>query len=191
MSSVDRHDCEWVRDRIDAFVDGAESDLSGAERRRIANHLESCRECARELAMAERVRDGLHEMTISTAPPSVVERAERDIGPALGPNKVVRLRGRVRPRVASRVSVAVAAALLVAAMFLASERRGREVASSPAEVEAAARDAAIAFAYVNKYARRAGAIVEDEVVKQRLLAPMAKAIEKSGVVETKPGAGQS
>ena len=187
MSSVDRHECEWVSDRIDAFIDGVESDLSDAERLRVAGHLESCDGCARELALAERVRDGLRGMDFSSAPESVVERAARALE---APANVVRLPHRRRPRAARWVPAAVAAALLLAAVFLESDRR-RRVASSPVAIETAARDAALAFAYVNKYTRRTGAIVEDEVIEQRLVVPMEKAMEKSGVVETKPGPGQS
>lgn len=191
MSSVDRHECEWVRDRIDAFVDGAKSDLSDAERLRGANHVESCTVCAQELALAERIRDGLHEMAFCAAPESVVDRAEREITRATASGNVVRLRARVRPRAARWVPAAVAAAALIAAVFLERDRRAGEIASSPEAIEAATREAAVAFAYLDKYARRTGAIVETEVLEQRLLAPMEKAMEKSGVVETKSGPGRS
>ena len=188
MSSVDRRECEWVSDRIDAFIDGADSELSDADRRRVAGHLESCDACARELALLEYVRDGLRGMDFSSAPESVVERAALSLQ---APTNVVRLHPRRRPRPARWVPAAVAAALLVAAVFLESDRRSRQAASSPEAIATAARDAALAFAYVNKYARRTGAIVEDEVIKQRLVAPMEKAMEKSGVAETKPEPGQS
>ena len=82
---------------------------------------------------------------------------------------------------------AAAALLLISAVWVERDRRrANELA-----VEQAARDAGVAFAYFNKYARRAGNIVEDEVIEQRLVAPMEKAMEKSGVRETKAGPGQS
>lgn len=39
-------DCDSIRDELDAFVDG---ELRGAELRRVADHLETCRRCAEEV----------------------------------------------------------------------------------------------------------------------------------------------
>ncbi len=175
--------CDWVLDRLDAFVDGVESDLSDDERLAVASHLESCASCAREFALAERVRDELRGMAIPSAPPSVVDRAERAAASA-GSN-VVALRPRARAR--RWLPVAAAALVLVSAVWVERDRRrAHELA-----VEEAAREAGVAFAYFNKYARRTGVIVEDEVIEQRLLAPVERAIQKSGVIETKSDAGQS
>jgi anti-sigma factor RsiW len=43
-------DCDSIRDELDAFVDG---ELRGAELRRVAQHLESCRRCAEEIETRE------------------------------------------------------------------------------------------------------------------------------------------
>jgi hypothetical protein len=45
-----RADCDWIRDDLDAFVDG---ELRGAELRLVAQHLESCRRCAEEIESRE------------------------------------------------------------------------------------------------------------------------------------------
>jgi anti-sigma factor RsiW len=175
--------CEWVLERLDAYIDGVESDLSDHERLEVATHVEVCAACARELALAERVRAGLRDLSIPAAPSSVIERGEREI--ALAPSNVVALRPRLRAR--RWMPAAAAALLLVSALWVERDRRrAKELA-----VEQAAHDAGVAFAYFNKYARRAGDIVEDEVIEQRLVAPMEKAMEKSGVRETKAGPGQS
>lgn len=182
MSSHD-HACEWALERLDAFVDGVASDLSDHERLAVASHIETCAACARELALAEQVRAGLRELSIPAAPSSVIERVEREL--ATTPSNVVVLRPRLRaPR---WLPVATAALVLIGAVWVERDRRrANELA-----VEQAARDTGVAFAYFNKYARRAGDIVEDEVIERRLVAPVEKAMGKSGVSETKAGPGRS
>jgi anti-sigma factor RsiW len=182
--SWNEHQCEWIRDRIDAYVDGIESDLPAAEHAAIARHASACDACAQEIAFARRVRDELRSLAIPSAPPSVVARAQTQ---AESPRaRVVPL----RPRLFARrwIPAVAAAALLVAALWVESDRRR---AAHDVAVENAARETALAFSYLNKYARRTGTIVEDDVIERRLLAPVEKAIEKSGVTETKPVAGQS
>jgi anti-sigma factor RsiW len=180
--SRDRN-CEWVLERHDAYVDGVETELSDDERLAVASHVESCAACARELALTERVRAGLRGLAIPAAPSSVIERGERAIADT--PTNVVALRPRARAR--RWMPVAAAALLLISAVWVERDRRrANELA-----VERAARDTGVAFAYFNKYARRAGDIVEDEVIEQRLVAPVEKAMKKSGVRETKAGPGQS
>ncbi len=180
MSSNERT-CEWVRDRIDACLDG---ELSDADRAELARHAESCAECAHELSLATRVLAGFRDLAIPAAPASVIERAEAEIESGRG--RVVRIRPRAR---ALRwIPAAAAAVLLLTAVWIDRERRR---AAEQVAIEEAARDAAVAFAYLNKYARRAGDIVEDDVIQRRLIAPVEKAMEKSGVTETKADAGQS
>lgn len=182
MSSFDRT-CEWVLEHIDLLVDDAEPDLSDHDRLAVARHVESCAACASELALARRLRASLREMAVPAAPMSAIERAEREL--AAQPGKVVAL----RPRVGARRwwSVAAAALVLVSGVWIERDRRhARELA-----VEEAAREAGVAFAYFNKYARRTGDIVQDEVIEQRLVAPVERAMEKSGMGETKSESGQS
>jgi anti-sigma factor RsiW len=183
MSSNERT-CEWVRDRIDAFVDGAESDLADDERADVARHVASCIECAEELALARRVGAELRAMAIPAAPPAVVERAQAHV--ASERDRVVRLRPRDRAR--RWASIAAAAVLLIAALWIEGDRRR---AAETVAIEQATYDAAVAFAYLSKYARRTGDIVEDEVIERRLVAPVERAMEKTGVTETKTDAGQS
>ncbi len=176
--------CEWVRDSLDAFIDGNDSNLTAGERSDVKRHAAACAACAEELALAERVGAELRAMAIPSAPAPVVDRALADVADTRG--RVVRLHPRARLR--RWIPATVAAALLVAAVWVEQNRRR---AADAAAVELAARETAVAFAYLNKYARRASDIVEDEVIEQRLLAPVEKVMEKSGVSETKTDAGQS
>ncbi len=182
--SLNNSSCEWVRGALDSFLDGAESDLSAEEHARVSQHCASCVACASELATAKRMRAVMRTMSHDAAPPHVVTRAANEI--AAGKSNVVALRP--RPRSKRWLAVTAAAAILLVAVSAdyTRRRKDRDVA-----VEEAAREAAIAFAYLDKYARRAGSIVEDDVIMRRIVTPVEKAIEKSGVAETKSSDGQS
>jgi anti-sigma factor RsiW len=187
MSSIDRHECEWVRERIDSYCDGAESELSEDDRLRVARHVESCRSCAHELALVRRIGAELRAMAVSTAPADVIAHAQQQIEARHG--NVVRLRSRVG--FVRWTAVAAALVLLATVAWMERRRAAEDVASQSVAVEQAAHDAALAFAYVSKYARRTGDIVQDEVIERRILEPVEKAMEKSGVTETKPNPDQS
>lgn len=176
--------CEWVLDHIDAHVDGADSELSADDRRHIARHTAACAACADELAWATRVRSDLRDLAIPAAPQTVVERAAREIAPRR--DNVVRL----RPRTGMVRWMTVVAALVLLAAVVWIEG-GRRRAAEELAVEQATHEAAVAFAYLNKYARRTGHIVEQEVIEERLMVPVERAMKKSSVTETKPDPGQS
>ncbi len=175
--------CDWVLDRLDALIDD-DFDITSAERAALECHIASCGACARELAWAQTVRDELRTLSVASAPAAVIARAEAEIAAQTAP--VVHLHPKAR--LVRSLTVAAAAVVVIAALAVADQRRR---AANELAVEQAARNAAVAFAYVGKYTRRAGEIVENEVIEQRLLAPVGKAMEKSGVTETKSGSGQS
>lgn len=182
---MDSHEpsCEWVREHLEVLVDD-DVDSTPAERVALEHHVAACDACARELAWARRVRDELRAMAFASVSTAVVEQAERQIR-AASP-AVVPLRPPVRRF--RRAFIVAAAAIVIVAVTVADQRRraAREVA-----VEEAAREAAVAFTYLGKYTRRAGEIVESEVIEQRLLLPVGKAMQRSGVTETKSSSGQS
>ena len=176
--------CEWACDHIDALIDD-DFDTTPEERAAIEYHVASCASCARELAEARRMRAELRALAFAAAPADVIARAEQQIREQS--TRVVPLRRRAT--LARRGALMAAAAALIVAAVAVFEERRRSV--DEVAVEQAARDAAVAFAYVDKYTRRAGEIVGSEVIEQRVLAPVEKAMKKSGVTETKSGAGQS
>jgi len=176
--------CEWVREHLDALIDD-EFESTPAEHAVLERHVAACDPCARELAWALRVRDELRAMAFTSISPALLEQTEREIGAT--PLPVVPLRPRARAL--RRASLLVAAAAVVIVSLTVADQRRR--AANEVAVEEAAREAAVAFAYVGKYTRRAGEIVESEVIEQRLLQPVGKALEKSGVTETKSISGQS
>ena len=175
--------CEWVREHLDALIDD-DVDAMPDERAALERHIDSCDACARELEFSRAVRDELRALSVSSAPAAVIARAQSEIDARSA--AVVPLRPKAR--LLRGLSAAAAAVVIIAGLTIAEQRRrtAQEVA-----VEQAARDAAIAFAYLGKYTRRAGEIVESEVIEQRLLQPVEKAMKKSGVTETKSSSDQS
>ena len=82
-----RTSCEALRHQLSAFVDG---ELPGGAMLRLAEHLQVCRECAREAAELRGLGDGLRE-AVSQLPPApalggladgVISRVAAEAAPA-------------------------------------------------------------------------------------------------------------
>jgi hypothetical protein len=76
-------DCDFIRDQLDAFVDG---ELRGAELRHVATHLEACRRCTEEVEtrqtigglIRESVADGYHHSIPTGLSAGVVARVRAE-----------------------------------------------------------------------------------------------------------------
>lgn len=175
--------CDWVRDRVDLYVDRAPESLDDGERALVARHAAGCAACARDIEMAARIRNELRSLPAPALAADVIARAEREIA------GVVPIGPRRSPR---RWAVAVAAAAVAGVATVALLRPAGDTIDTAATapdaqaVEMAARDAALALAYVGKYTRRTGHIVEHEVEES-----MRRALERSGMIETKPPVDRS
>lgn len=173
----ERNHCEWILDRLDAFVDG---DLAGDEREAVETHCAGCNECARELEAAHRIRDELRALGPLEAPRGVVEAAARAAGT---PNRanVVPLRSR-RAGGSLRIAGAIAAAvtLIGAGVWLGLRAHApREPGMSEADVRRATAEVELAFGYVDHYSDHAAGIVRDDVIGKRVLPRIERALEAS------------
>lgn len=162
--------CDAALDGLEPFVDG---ELKPEEADRLRSHLQGCRACARELALAERIQKELRALPQPDCPPEILE-------------KVVRAgRGQVVPFPARplRVRIATAAAVLALAvgggsLFLHVQQT-REQRPSPEQVAQATREARLALAYLGRATRKAGFDVRDEVLEKRLVIPAARSVSRS------------
>jgi len=76
-------DCDFIRDQLDAFVDG---ELRGAELRHVAAHIETCRRCTEEVEtrqtigglIRESVADGYHHSIPAGLSAGVVARVRAE-----------------------------------------------------------------------------------------------------------------
>jgi len=105
-------ECREVRDRLSPFLD---DELDPITSRDVAAHLETCGECAAELARMERLRDVLRrEIAYAPASPALRERVRREVRGAI---RITRRPARTTlswwlPRAAAAVALAGVVALL-------------------------------------------------------------------------------
>jgi len=164
--------CDEALDLLEPFVDG---ELPFAQAEPLRSHLQGCRACAGELALAERIRRELRALPQPDCPPEVIERVVRS-----GRGEVVPFPARRRS--GWRVRIAAAAAVLALAVgggslfFNLQQRPDRP---DPAQVAQATRDARLALAYLDKVTRKAGLGVRDEVLEKRLVIPAARSVSRS------------
>jgi anti-sigma factor (TIGR02949 family) len=161
--------CDEALDFLEPFVDG---ELPSGEADRLRSHLQGCRACAGELALAERVQKELRALPQPDCPPEVIERVVRS-----GRGQVVPF-----PARPLRVRIAAAAALLALAvgggsLFLHYQRPPDP--PSPEQVAEATREARLALAYLGRATRKAGFDVRDEVLEKRLVIPAARGVSRS------------
>jgi anti-sigma factor (TIGR02949 family) len=161
--------CDEALDLLEPLVDG---ELPPAGEDRLRSHLEGCRACAGELALAERIRGELRALPQPDCPPELIERVVRT-----GRGQVVPF-----PARPLRVRIAAAAALLALAvgggsLFLHYQHPSDR--PSPEQVAEATREARLALAYLGRATRKAGFDVRDEVLEKRLVIPAARSVSRS------------
>ena len=178
-----RHsDCEWVRVRIEAWLDG---ELDRPEADRFERHAGGCPDCDAEIELARSVSATLRSLPAVKCPGGLVERAAAVAAGRTRPTLRERVAGWFEPHLEVFLRPAMVAMTLVviaAGVFVLTGRKGMNGAIDPyshAEVEAAAQDAMIAFAYVGRYTRRTGSVLRREVIAERIAPRMARAMSKS------------
>ena len=191
-----RSDCE----RVDAlFEDYLDDDLSMAERRKVDLHLEGCVECRQELALAESVAASLRSLPVVArpAPESTAAspaKAEPDGSSQVWPPPQ-RERASAGPRLWSHPLLQAAAVLLLLSVaWLAlsdtpfGSRWGADRSStnrgsdqySEAELRAAEEDLRVALSYFGGLAEKAGIVVRDDVLGERVVEPTRRAFRQIG-----------
>lgn len=191
MKSYDAENCAWFRDRVDLYIDG---DIAGEELEQFEAHLDDCAACRNELALAKQVVDGLRSLPDLTCPDSVVDEAAGRIElspPAAGRNRLREWLAGVRVLTLRPALAAMALVVVVAAVYMVSHE-GLLITDdpdstlnvtgdvmTPQEAEEAEREIALAFAYVGKYSRKAGFIVKNDVMDERVISTVRKAIDRN------------
>lgn len=191
-----RADCERVDALLEAYHD---EDLTAAERREVDLHLEGCADCRSELALAESVASSLRSLPLVArrtspsegSPPadSVSDRTPRAWPPP--PRKPAAS----SPRLWSHPLLQAAAVLLLlSGVWLAlsdtpfGARWGVDRPStsggsdeySEAELRAAEEDLRVALSYFGGLAEKAGIVVRDDVLGERVVEPTRRAFRQIG-----------
>lgn len=171
--------CDEALDLLEPYVDG---DLPEETADRLRVHLETCRSCAAELALAERIQTELRSLPQLDCPPEVLERVRRQGG------EVVPFRPR-QNRLPLRVAAAAAVLALAlggGALFIRSQQPRQP---SAAEIAQATEEARYALAYIGKVSRRTGLDLRDDVLARRLVRPATRSLSL-GVATQEPFPGR-
>lgn len=165
--------CDDALDLLEPYVDG---DLPRETAERLRVHLESCRSCAAELALAQRIQTELRALPQLDCPPEILERV-RSQGAEVVP---------FRPRrTGLPLSVAAAAATLAlalggGALFVHFQQPSQQPRQpSATEIAQATAEARYALAYIGRVSRRTGLDLRDDVLARRLVRPATRSLSLS------------
>jgi len=181
MPKENRINCAWIHERIEPWIDG---DLGREDSVALERHIDSCSDCAAEIEFARSLSATLRSLPVLECPPGPVERAMAQAG-AGSDSWIEHVRGWFRPRLEVLLRPAMVAMILVVAatgVFVLSNREGNAPSTDPytvAEMEVAAEQARIAFAYVGKYSRRTGRVLRQDIIAERVAPRMAYAMSES------------
>jgi anti-sigma factor RsiW len=183
MTSNYENHCGWALDHIEPYLD---DELRGGERARFERHVRACDTCASELRFAARVVGELRSLPALRAP----ERAATvSAAPEAAPSPIERLLARLgeswmlarRPAMVAMIVVIAA----VGTFVISQHEEAPTVAVSDEEIEEAAQQTLLAFAYIGKYSRRTGVMLRDEVIGGYVVDPVERAFAGAGNTETK------
>ncbi len=192
MKSYETNKCAWFRERVDLYVDG---EIAGEELESFETHVAGCETCRSELELARRVIGDLRSLPDLACPDRVVDAAAGRIDlTAPGPRRARFwdwLGGKglftLRPALAATALVVVVAAVYVASnhgvLWHGPDTTLVSVGSGFSqqeleEIEAAQEGVEIAFAYVGKYGCKTGIMVTNEVIEERVVGTVRKAMER-------------
>ena len=175
MTDGRKTDQAMTCDAVERFL---ETDLAGGlapdEENRLARHLTGCSHCAAEVAVAERVELELAALPAFDAPAELIARIKAIPTRRYAP--VIALASR-RPRRFGHFA-ALAAALL-AALAIGWSQVKEAAPPSRAEVAAAEQEARYALALIARIGRRASEELRQEVLVERVAAPVVKSMGRS------------
>lgn len=164
--------CAWVSDRIDPYLDG---DLSEGESVVFDNHVDTCIDCREELTLAQTVLTELRSLPAQTCPNSVSEALYADVKSDAKRGIRPWFRGWfLRPAVAGALI-----AIVVTAMFLVARMERGTDAATPEEIARATAEVQWTIAYVSDVSRRTGLTFQQEVLEERVVTPMRRAVHSA------------
>jgi anti-sigma factor RsiW len=174
---------------LEAYVDG---ELHVNESSAVEAHVAACEACSRELDLARSLVDQLRALPELRCPEGVAEKAAARSGAGADEAGrarawLDRLRERLggfsvpvpRPAMAAVVLVIVAATVFVLTQHEQSPfRHAAKKPKAPTEQDAelAKLEVMLAFAYLDKYSRRTGEIIEKDVFSERVMEPVGKSV---------------
>lgn len=172
--------CESVRAWLEAWTDGElEAELAAALRA----HLDGCTSCAAEAELAATISNELRSLPQLDASPGAIRALFDRVRSTPRRRSFAALWRSLRAR-PLWTSLATAAALLLLVTLVVSRRSLTDPESDRLAIEQATRETRLALAYTGKLTRRAGLRLQQEVVRERVLAYAARGITRRPHSET-------
>jgi anti-sigma factor RsiW len=168
--------CAEVEKRLEDYLAGA---LEPMPENRLAAHLTACPRCAAEVALGERVAFELAALPAFDAPPALIARIKdtaRGTADAAAPWREAPRPRAVRAWRSRRLWPVALAAGLAMVLALGWWQSRRPAEPTVAEIATAEQEARYAFALVAKLGRRAGQEIRQEVLIERVAAPLLQGV---------------
>ncbi|UCG53041.1 MAG: zf-HC2 domain-containing protein [Candidatus Latescibacterota bacterium] len=168
--------CEWLRDRIEPYLDG---ELAAIDTTVFESHLGVCAHCSEELELAKRVLGELRSLPAERCPDTVTSTVFETIGsdqtrPTENPIRrwlTGWRHGQLRPALVGLfVLIVTVSAVLVARHHRSTNR------ITPEEMAKAEAELRWTLALVGDVGRRTGLTVRDDVLGERVVRPMRRAV---------------
>jgi anti-sigma factor RsiW len=166
--------CEWVLERLEAWVDG---DLNEAGHASVMTHVESCESCQRERFLAEEVAAELRALPEFELPDAVVRAVDRRTRPGVVESLFTSLNGVCRRPFPVMTALAAVVAMIVILSPWPNNSSGPEY--SEQEITRAAHEVRLAFAYVGAITKRAEVRVTERVLDHDVAAKTVRGVRKS------------
>ncbi len=166
--------CERARDEIERFLDDESADWAA-----FRAHLSDCADCARELALARRVRDGLADLPLMEAPPLAVHRVLTEVREEAA--RTERASGGLRwltapARLALVVMGALALALALVIFRSQAPQEETQLALDDPAVVRATLETKLALAHFARASRHVGRGLGDDVLRDRVVNPISRSV---------------
>lgn len=165
--------------RLEAFLDGT---LPAADREACAAALRADPAWQAELALARRIRQGLHALPVEPCPPAVtaavLAHARRHAAPPWPERLAAWIDAQAAVLGRPVLAMAVLVLVVVAASLVGRPQPAPQTlaAASEAEVEQALAEVRWTLAYLSEVGRQTGRSVRRDVLEERVVAPVHEAI---------------
>lgn len=171
--------CNWVQDRVEAYVDG---ELQDQALDAVNRHLYDCPVCAGELALARQILNSLHRLPL----PAVPSRLAAAVFERIVAERLSRRRRWTRLRYPTVLAAAAVILMIVGLrlwekietrLSIAVTPPVREV--NPEELKLAENQAKLAFAYISVVSHQTGLTIRDEIIGKRVAGSVEKSLERA------------
>lgn len=172
-------ECQEVMDRFDSYLDGTLNEATSA---RFAEHLESCRPCASEVIVAQRMREAFDEMVLERCPDDVLQQAT--LAAKASQNGHVNSSSTTspsQPRIRRWRTLALAATvfLILGLGSLPFLLNSSSESYTVEEIAQARQEVELALQFVSDAGRETGVFLQNDVLNDEVVKPIQQSLTPS------------